>query len=265
MHPEPEDRKAHDVPPVSAWTLRFFRGIMRGYFRRHFRAVMAQHEEHLALASGPLIVFANHSSWWDPMVCLLLASVLLPRRRHYAPIDAAALKRYAILRRIGMFPVETGSMRGAAQFLRASQAILESGGVLWMTPQGRFADAREPLTFKSGLGALAVRTPSVTLLPLAIEYTFWDERLPETLLRFGEPLRLNATTSVDQATQQLEAALSAAMQELKTASMARDASAFQVLLTGGRGTGGFYALGHRVRAIFTGRRGQVDHSERGEL
>ncbi len=256
---------SREVPPISAWTLRFFRMVVRGYFRRHFRAVMAQHGERLAQATGPLIVFANHSSWWDPMVCFLLANVLLPQRRHYAPMDAAALVRYPILRRLGMFPVETNSARGAAMFLRTSQAILESGGVLWMTPQGRFADVREPLAFKAGMGALAHRMPGVTLLPLAIEYTFWDERLPEALLRFGGLLRLEASATADQATQQLEAALAEAMQRLRTASIARDSSAFHVLLTGGRGTGGVYALVRRLRAIFTGRHDPMDHTERHEL
>ena len=264
MHPEREGPKAREVPPISAWTLRFFHRIMRGYFRRHFRAVMAQYAKRLTETSGPLIVYANHSSWWDPMVCLLLASKLLPQRRHYAPMDAAALERYPILRRLGMFPVEMGSARGAAQFLRTSQAVLESGGVLWMTPQGRFVDVRGPLEFKPGLGALALRTPGVTLLPLAIEYTFWDERLPEALLRCGEPVKFATGTSADATTAELQQALATTMQELKTAAMARDASAFHVLLTGGRGTGGFYALGRRLRSVFTGRRHQADHTERRE-
>ena len=260
----PRDASAREVPPISAVTLRFFRRIVRGYFRRHFRAVMAQQTERLAQASGPLVVYANHSSWWDPMVSVLLASALLPDRRHYAPMDAAALERYPILRKIGIFPVEMATARGAAQFLRTSQTILESGGVVWVTPQGRFADAREPLAFKPGLGALAVRVPGLTLLPLAIEYTFWDERLPETLLRCGEPVKFATGTSADAATQELERALTATMQELKAAAMARDVRAFEVLLSGGRGKGGFYALGRRLRGIFTGKRGRVDHTERGK-
>jgi 1-acyl-sn-glycerol-3-phosphate acyltransferase len=225
---------------------------------------MAQQTERLAQASGPLIVYANHSSWWDPMVCVLLAGALLPERSHYAPMDAAALERYPILRKIGIFPVEMATARGAAQFLRTSQAILECDCIVWITPQGRFADAREPLTFKPGLGVLAVRVPGVTLLPLAIEYTFWDERLPETLLRCGDPLRFTAGTSTDAATQQLEQALATTMQELKAAAIARDARAFHVLLRGGRGTGGFYALGRRLRAVFTGKPARTDHTERSE-
>jgi len=233
---------------------------VRGYFRRHFRAVSVQEAERLASVSGPLIVYANHSSWWDPMVSILLAAVLLPGRKHYAPMDAEALKRYPILRKLGIFPVEMSSARGAAQFLRTSEAILAAGGVLWITPQGRFADVREELVFKPGLGALAARVPDVTLVPLAIEYVFWDERLPETLLRVGEPLRVAEGAS----TEQLEAALAAVMAELKAAVLARDPRAFSSLLRGGRGTGGLYGLGRRLRAWITRKPLAMDHSRRDE-
>ena len=253
---------SHEVPRISGLTLRFFRRIVRSYFRRHFRAVMAQERHRLIGAEGPLIVHANHTSWWDPMLCILLAERLLPQRRHYAPIDAAALARYPILRRIGLFPVEMNSARGAAHFLRTSQAILAAGGVLWITPQGRFADPREVLVFKQGLGALALRVPEAMLLPLAVEYTFWDERLPETLLRFGEPVRIATGSSTGQVTRQLEAALAGTMQQLRTAAIRRNADAFEVLLTGGRGTGGLYALARRLRSWFGREPLTVDHTPR---
>jgi 1-acyl-sn-glycerol-3-phosphate acyltransferase len=253
--------QTRELPTISSFTLRFFRRIVRGYFRRHFRAVSVQHAERLADARGPLIVYANHSSWWDPMVSILLAGALLPERKHYAPMDAEALKKYPILRKLGIFPVEISSARGAAQFLRTSEAILAAGGVLWITPQGRFADVREALVFKPGLGALAARVPEATLIPLAIEYVFWDERLPETLLRVGEPLRVSA----EGASEQLEAALAVVMVELKAAVIARDPKAFTSLLSGGRGTGGLYGVGRRLRAWVTRKPIALDHTKRDEL
>jgi 1-acyl-sn-glycerol-3-phosphate acyltransferase len=261
------DRKAREVPAISAVTLRIFRRVVRSYFRRHFRAVMVRHEERLARFDAgfnePLVVYANHSSLWDPMVSVLLAQELLPGRRHYAPMDAAALKKYPILRRIGIFPVEMASARGAAQFLRTSQAILASGGVVWITPQGRFVDSRETLLgFKPGLGALAARVPGLQLVPLAIEYTFWDERLPETLLCLGETVTIDVGVGADVATRELEAALGLVMAELKQAAMGRDAKRFGVLLTGQRGTGGIYAMGRRLRAWVTGKTMVVDHTQR---
>ena len=238
-----------------------FERIVRRHLRRHFRSVMTQNVERLQHANGPLIVYLNHASWWDPMVCILLARTLLPERSHYAPIDAESLKKYPILRKIGMFPVELASVRGAAEFLSRSQAILRSGGVLWLTPQGQFADVREPVHFKGGLAALAARLPDVSLVPLAMEYPFWNERLPEALVRFGEPFAVGV---VDAAVTQFQAeeVLRVEMQELKKVSCARDANSFSVLLSGGRGIGSAYAIPMRLRALLTGRKFNPDHTQR---
>jgi 1-acyl-sn-glycerol-3-phosphate acyltransferase len=253
------------VPPISAFALRFFTFIVRRYFRRHFRSVMAQHLERLAMLEGPAIVYANHTSWWDPMLAILLAQTALPARKHYAPMDASALKRYPILRKLGIFPVAMTTARGAAQFLRTGRAILQAGGVLWVTPQGRFADPREPqLAFKPGLAALALRVPGVALLPMAIEYTFWDERLPEALLHFRPAVALHGDETTEEATQLLESELREAMQTLRDAAIARDASAFEAVLQGSKGTGGFYALGRRMRSLFTRTAMQQDHTKRVE-
>jgi 1-acyl-sn-glycerol-3-phosphate acyltransferase len=251
------------VPQISAPTLWFFRRVAKRYFRRHFRSVMAQQLHLLREAEGPLIVYGNHSSWWDPLLMILIARVALPGRRHYAPMDAAALARYPIFRRLGVFPVELATGRGAAMFLRTAEAVLRSGGVLWLTPQGRFADPRmQPLQFKPGLGTLSVRMRNVLLVPMAVEYTFWNERLPEALMRIGQAVAVPADASAEQATKRLEQALAAEMQTLRESSIQRDASAFETVLQGGRGSGGMYAVIRRLRAALTGKRGQQDHTPR---
>ena len=199
------------------------------------------------------------------MVCVLLASELMPERDHYAPMDAAALEKYSLLKRLGIFPVEMKSARGAVQFLRTGEAILKSGGVLWVTPQGRFADARErPLSFKPGMAALAARVADsagqCTLLPLAIEYPFWDERLPETLLHFAEPLIVFAGDSAESIHERSLVALEAALDEISRKAIARDAAGFEVLSQGTLGAGGFYALGQRAVAFIMRRPYAPEHT-----
>ena len=251
-----------DAPHISKPVLGFFRRIVRGYFARHFRAVRVSDSPRFALlGAGPLIVYANHSSWWDPMVLTLLAARYMPERAHYAPMDAAALARYGILKHVGVFGVEMKTARGAAQFLRTGLSVLAKGGVLWVTPQGRFADARErPLVFKPGLAALAARVPGgCTVLPLAIEYTFWDERLPETLLHFGEPVRVDGE-SADEIDAALRNALGATMEALAAKAIPRNPAAFEVFQQGRVGTGGFYEFGQRLFARLRGRTFQAEHT-----
>lgn len=249
------------IPRISATGLFFFRGLVRRYFRRHFHAVRVSCAEHLRQQTGPLIVYANHSSWWDPMVCFLLSAELLPGRPHFAPMDAAALQRYSVLGRLGIFPVQIESARGAVQFLRTGEAIVRSGGVLWVTPQGRFADNRErPLVFKPGLAALAARLGTCTVLPLAIEYTFWDERKPETLLHFGQPVHV-AGERADVIEARLLDALAIAMDQLRAKALARDSRGFDITLARGVvGAGGMYAFGKRLRALATRQSYRAEHS-----
>ncbi len=256
-------------PAISVPTLGFFRQIVRGYFRRHFHAVRISHVERFVSDGSPLIVYANHSSWWDPMVSVLLADRLMRRRKHFAPMDAISLQRYAILKRIGIFPVEMKTQRGAAQFLRMGESILHSGGVLWITPQGQFVDTRQrPLDFKPGLAALARRVTQrrggCTVLPLAIEYTFWNERLPETLLHFGSPVRISeADLSTESIQKRLVTALETTMDELKDLAFERNPIRFETLIGGTMGTGGFYAIGQRIKAFVQRRPYQPDHTAAG--
>jgi 1-acyl-sn-glycerol-3-phosphate acyltransferase len=258
-----------DAPPISLTMLRFFRRIVRGYFRRHFHAVRVSGAERFSSLAkpnaGPVIVYANHSSWWDPMVSIYLAERLMDARQHYAPMDAAALERYAILKRVGIFGVEMNSSRGAAKFLRTSEAILAAGGVVWITPQGRFVDARaRPLGFKPGLSALASRvtasTGECTVVPLAIEYSFWDERLPECLLHFGEPVKVHFGQDAEMLQPQLVESLEAAMDTLRAMAIERDARNFHTLSHGRLGMGGFYGEWQRLKASFTSQPYHAEHT-----
>ena len=253
------------APAISVPILRFFRHIVRGYFRRHFHGVRVSGASRFVNDGRPLIVYANHSSWWDPMVSILLAERLMPERSHYAPMDAEALARYGILRKVGIFPVEIKTARGAAQFLRTGIAILERGDVLWVTPQGRFVDARSrPLVFKPGLAALAARVSAVdqgcTVLPLAIEYAFWDERLPEALLRFGDPVQVAPGETAESVQTRLIDALASTMDQLREMTVRRDPRVFTALSQGRLGAGGFYALGGRLKAILFRRPYQAEHT-----
>ncbi len=240
-----------------------FRKIVRRYFRRHFRAVRISNAEAFAsLGSGPIIVFANHSSWWDPMTSVLLASTFHPSCRHFAPMDADALERYGILKSIGVFGVEMNSLRGAAQFLRTGISVLQDRCFLWITPQGRFADPRErPVSFKPGLAALARKVKGgCTVIPLAIEYPFWDERLPEVLLHFGEAIRVDERCETD-VESQLRLSLEESMNVLAAKSVRRDPEDFDLLLAGRVGTGGWYQRGQHAFALLRGRTFQPEHTK----
>ncbi len=244
-------KEAGAPPKISQPLLRFFRRYSRAYLGRNFHSVRllgapAPPND----SAGSVVVYLNHSAWFDPLVCLLVAEEFFRVRAAYGPMNEAALKRYGFFRRFGFFPVESGTTRGAAQFLRTSEAILaRPETVLFVTPQGRFADVRAPLLFSAGLEHLARRTPQTLFVPLAVEYTFWEERKPEVLLAFGKPSRSDLTTNLAEAQAQLAAA-----------AQRRLPNEWQMLLKAKSGVNWPYDLWRWGRARLRGERFEREHS-----
>jgi 1-acyl-sn-glycerol-3-phosphate acyltransferase len=241
--------------PPSPLLLAGFTRVARRRLRKGFRAVRMLHAERLVDAGrGPLIVYLNHPSWWDPLLCLTLARTLVPERVHYAPISAASLVKFPFFGKLGMFPVDQGSARGAVQFLRGSQAAFAAGGVLWITAQGQFSDVRlRPVGLKPGLGGLLARyegAEPLTVLPLAIEYTFWNGVKPEALAAAGQPLTVRAedyARTTREWTAMLEDRLQAVQDDLAATALQRDAARFETILDADAG-----GLWQRLRARMRG-------------
>ena len=189
-HKPASPERAAALPVISRPLLRLFTWYSRRYLRRHFNSLRVSRASALPLpADQPLVIYSNHASWWDPLVALLLAQEFMRGQRVFAPIDAVALEGYGFFNRLGAFGVERGTRRGAGRFLRVARTILQRPDhVLWLTPQSRFADARErPVSFQAGIGHLPKQVGKLCFVPVAIEYVFWEERRPEILVRFGEP------------------------------------------------------------------------------
>lgn len=238
---------------------RWFAMYCRRKLRRHFTALRVLRGAAPASPPGPLVVFANHPSWWDPIAGALLADEFLRDRQHFAPIDADALERYPIFRRLGFFPVRDG-VAGARQFLRAARAILDrDGACLWITPGGRFSDVRQRPDFQPGLARLGAMPGRVTFVPLALEYVFWDEPRPEALAAFGAPIQFGdeMVAGIGPA---LQRALGETQARLADAAIARDAGAFQVLTGGKAGAGGIYEWWQSARAALRGERFDPSHA-----
>ena len=245
------------VPGISKPLLALFSRYAAWYLGKHFHSIRL-----LASAAppndrlGPLVVFLNHAAWWDPLVCLFLRRAFFRRRSAYAPIEAAALARYRFLGRLGFFAIETGTTRGAAQFLKTSGAILEKeGSALFLTPQAKFADVRAPLVFAPGIEHLASCAAGVVFLPLAVEYCFWEERKPEVLLAFGEALPATESASLARRLAQLQSQLAAAAAR-------RQPNEWKTLRKGRSGVNLPYDLWRGMRARL---RGEAFHADHGRL
>jgi len=263
----PHKPASFELPRISPLLLRWFVWYSRRYIQRHF------HSLRIALAGlppdpqgRPLVIYSNHASWWDVLVCLVLKDEFFKERNLFAPMDATALENYKMFRRLGFFGVERGSRRGAVQFLRTADAILKSPApLLFVTPQSRFADVRtRPVRFEAGLGHLAARAGDAVFVPVVGEYVFWEERLPEILVRFGQAVTVDqplaAQFGSDAWTHLFERKLEAAQDALAVEVKLRQPENFQTILRGAAGQGGVYDW---WRACAAKLRGETFHKEHG--
>jgi 1-acyl-sn-glycerol-3-phosphate acyltransferase len=257
----PSPDPAVDEKTPSPLALPAFRRLGERHLARRFHAVRlsrSQRPDVTAVRERPLIVYFNHTSWWDPLICLQLASQLFPGRRHYAPLEQATLRRHRLLARFGFFAIDLESARGARRLLELATRVVEQPeATLWVTAGGILADPRErPVKLQAGLGHLAARTRHAVLLPLALEYPFWGQLLPEALARFGEELAVDdAGMRANDWNEVLAARLGAAQDALAVEAQARDGARFEVIQGTGAATGGgVWEAWRRFREILRTRR-----------
>lgn len=212
-----------------------------------------------------LLVYLNHPGWWDPLVGVVLTGEFFKPRQFFAPIDAEAVEKYAVMKKLGFFPVEQQSVGGLRSFLESMQALMNrTDTAVMVTPHGQFVDVRNHQPFQPGLGHVVAGLQNVTVLPLAIEYTFWDESTPELLVQFGDPVRVRngqPQRSKQDWTTTFETALQQTQANLKSHAVARDASVFETIIGGQTGAGGVYDFARRIKSWFTGRQFDASHSQ----
>lgn len=115
---------------------------------------------------GPVIVFANHTSWWDPIaVCCALN-----RRVHFMAKKELFANRLlgAVLKRVGAFPVNRGVADRSA--LRTSLKLLQEGKIIGIFPEGsrsRSGELQDPL---GGVAFIALKS-GAPVCPIALQGT----------------------------------------------------------------------------------------------
>jgi len=269
-------------PPTSQWIQQGFHAFLGRYLRRHFHCIGLQGDgfdpssvtdplgEHV-----PTIVYANHPAWWDPLIAHYLNHLLFQRRQFYAPIDADALSRYRVFEKLGFYGINLKSTSGAAAFLKTSMSILRGQQTaLWITPEGRFCDARDHgAALMPGLAHLCSKLSVADehdspqrrwrVIPMALEYAFWDERLPVCMVRFGQPFE--AATCQGWGKPQWNLRLAERLRENQTALaqsvIARNPAAFKSLMVGKVGAGFLYDSMRRVKSWLNRERFRAEHGE----
>ena len=135
--------------------------------------------------TGPLLIVANHLSWFDPM----LLGVILRRRVWF--FTKVEVFRWPVVgwicRATGQIPVHRGASDRAA--LEQALAYLREGKALVIFPEGTVERQEQMISAHSGVAMLALRSGS-TILPIAHTGTrrilrTWRSWFPRVTVQIG--------------------------------------------------------------------------------
>lgn len=136
----------------------------------------------------PLLLYANHSSWWDGLVafeisrkCSLESFIMMEERQ---------LEKLFLFRKLGAFSVIKENPREALKSIDYAAQILKKDfrRSLWIFPQGEILpnDLR-PVRFFNGISRIIKKTGRVQILPVAIRYEFLGNFKPEIFVKIEKP------------------------------------------------------------------------------
>lgn len=137
--------------------------------------------------SGPLLIVANHLSWYDP----LLLGVVFPRRLWF--FTKEEVFRWPVVglmcRLTGQIPVRRGAGDRAA--IEKALAYLREGKAVLIFPEGTVERKEQMIAARTGAAMLALRT-GAPILPVAFIGTRRILRslhawFPRVEVRIGEP------------------------------------------------------------------------------
>lgn len=238
---------------------RWFAGYCRRYFQRSFHTVhlLGEMESFQPDGRTPLLVYLNHSSWWDLLVCPLLNDMVL-HWDAYGVMDERQLERYRMFRRIGVIGIDRTSLRGAKEFLTYATALLKNQPrALCLTPQGEMVSTEaRPVRFQPGLGHLAEALEEFYLLSVAVEFEFWTEKQPELFLSLSpiRRMRVGADWNRKAFMADCERRLEAQLDSLRALRLRRDPALFRPLVQGRGGISPVYDTVRAVGARLSGKR-----------
>ncbi len=204
----------------SHWFEKAFAIYNRNLLQRRFQRFSVSGLEFLQNKNPalPLIIYANHSAWWDGLVIFEIQKSFA--FEHFIMMEEKHLRRLPLFRRLGAFSVVRENARAAGQSIDYAAGLLRENPNRAVTifPQGEILpNDRRPLDLFGGLAQMIKKTGFCAALPIALRYEFLGDYKPEIFVKIVEPDVFEITGSFNKkaATESFAARLTVTLDDLK--------------------------------------------------
>lgn len=189
--------------------------------------------------NGPLILYLNHSGWWDGYLMYVIHRIVLGGRfDSHLLMEEKQLRAYRFFTWSGAFSIDRRDPEDSRKSQHYAANLLRSrrNRALFMFPQGKIVpNDQRPLVLYPGIARIVALAGSVQLCPVALRYEFLGQQWPHAFIRIGPPHRIAAPSDVDTTMRDLTTRLTGAVDGLRDDVVNGRMDRFRPLLRGRRG------------------------------
>ena len=163
----------------------FFRFYAGWIIHRHFGLVELKNE--FDDRDLPVLLLANHVSWWDGFFAMYLNVKILRRKFHFMMLEEQ-LKKFSFFNKTGGFSIRKKS-RGVIESINYTAELLrDQGNMVLLFPQGKIESIyKTSFQFESGIGRIVEKADCrIHILFMATLIDYFSNKKPGLYIYVSE-------------------------------------------------------------------------------
>ncbi|MEI7525387.1 MAG: lysophospholipid acyltransferase family protein [Mariniphaga sp.] len=134
----------------------------------------------------PVLLLANHFSWWDGIMALYLNVSLLKRKFHFMMMEEQ-LTKFTHPNLIGGYSVRKGSRSAIESIEYTVELLNDRANLVLVFPQGKIESAYTfPLNFEGGIKHIIKRSGALQIIFMANLVDYFSDRKPGLFIYISE-------------------------------------------------------------------------------
>ncbi len=172
------------------WARLIFDPYIKNQLKKSFCNFYLVNEPPIIDDQKSLIITPNHISWWDGFFIDFINKNIF-NRKFYIMMLEHQLKRYWFFNKLGAYSIAPDKSISIKETIKYTASVVtDSNNVAIIYPQGEIETFNsKSVNLKRGLKLFINSIENnLVVLPVGFKLQFYEEKLPEVICRFGQPI-----------------------------------------------------------------------------